>query len=98
MEENIFKRENSEIRVLSLFSGCGGMDFGIEKAGGKVVFANDSSADACQTLRKYFLATEVVQEILKRSVHFPTLMLSSADTLASHSLWLDVAIRRPTTV
>ncbi|EBO9730045.1 DNA cytosine methyltransferase, partial [Salmonella enterica subsp. enterica] len=31
---SVFERENDNIRVLSLFSGCGGMDFGITSAGG----------------------------------------------------------------
>ncbi|MCC4609590.1 DNA cytosine methyltransferase [Xanthomonas campestris pv. zinniae] len=40
--------------VISLFSGCGGMDFGIKAAGGRIVFSNDILTDACKTLEKYF--------------------------------------------
>lgn len=56
---NIFHRDGRRIRVLSLFSGCGGLDFGIEAAGGHVIFANDILEDACNTLEKYFPNTDV---------------------------------------
>lgn len=56
---NIFYRNDENIRVLSLFSGCGGLDFGIEAAGGNVIYANDIFADACKTLEKYFPNTDV---------------------------------------
>lgn len=55
------KKKNSQPRekktipsVISLFSGCGGMDFGIKAAGGRIVFSNDILPDACETLKKYF--------------------------------------------
>jgi len=35
--------------VVSLFSGCGGMDLGFSLAGFKVVWANDNNSDACAT-------------------------------------------------
>lgn len=47
------------LRVVSLFSGCGGMDFGVKAAGGKIVFSNDILPDACETLRKYFPDSKV---------------------------------------
>lgn len=37
---------NSTPRLISLFSGCGGLDLGFEKAGFKRVWANDFDADA----------------------------------------------------
>lgn len=46
--------------VLSLFSGCGGMDLGFEEAGYKVIWANDFEHWACETLRKNFKG-EVVE-------------------------------------
>lgn len=57
--KNIFEKNGEEIRVLSLFSGCGGMDFGVEAAGGHVIFANDILEDACKTLKKYFPNTDI---------------------------------------
>jgi len=56
---NTFHRDGKKIRVLSLFSGCGGLDFGIEAAGGHVIFSNDILEDACKTLKKYFPNTDV---------------------------------------
>jgi len=57
--KKIFERNGEEIRVLSLFSGCGGMDFGVEAAGGHVIFSNDILADACKTLEKYFSGADI---------------------------------------
>lgn len=37
--------------VVSLFSGCGGLDFGMEAAGWEVVYRNDFDRHACNTLR-----------------------------------------------
>ena len=38
-----------KIKVISLFSGCGGLDLGFIKAGFDVIFANDIDPDACKT-------------------------------------------------
>ena len=54
-----FEQDTGEIKVLSLFSGCGGMDFGVEAAGGHVIFSNDILADACKTLEKYFPGADI---------------------------------------
>ncbi len=35
------KTQESSLRVISLFSGCGGMDLGFQKEGYKIIFAND---------------------------------------------------------
>ncbi|MDI6894836.1 MAG: DNA cytosine methyltransferase [Bacillota bacterium] len=37
--------------VLSMFSGCGGMDLGFVQAGFRIVWANDIDPDACATYR-----------------------------------------------
>lgn len=39
------------MRVVSLFSGAGGLDLGLTKAGHRVVWANDNDADAVATYR-----------------------------------------------
>jgi len=51
--------------VLSLFSGCGGMDLGFEQAGHRVVWANDISKSACDTYAKNFPITPLRKDIRK---------------------------------
>jgi DNA (cytosine-5)-methyltransferase 1 len=51
------------IKVASLFSGCGGLDYGFEKTPSfELVFANDFNHHACETYRKNF---KNAQEYLK---------------------------------
>lgn len=38
--------------VISLFSGCGGLDLGFIRAGFDIVFANDIDKEACESYRK----------------------------------------------
>jgi site-specific DNA-cytosine methylase len=40
------------MKVISLFSGAGGMDLGFIEAGFEIVWANDFDADACSSYRK----------------------------------------------
>lgn len=42
-------RLSPKIRLISLFSGCGGMDLPFHEAGFEVTWAIDSNADACKT-------------------------------------------------
>ena len=41
-----------EIDVISLFSGCGGMDLGFHQAGFNIKWANDIEQRACETYAK----------------------------------------------
>lgn len=38
--------KNDKLKLISLFSGCGGMDLGFKKAGFHIVYANDFDSDA----------------------------------------------------
>lgn len=44
-------RPQSSFSAVSLFSGAGGMDVGVQRAGFHVVLANDIDPDACETYR-----------------------------------------------
>ncbi len=44
----MFDHSSSEIRIASLFSGCGGLDHGFEKAGFRIHFAADQNVDAVE--------------------------------------------------
>lgn len=46
---------NKEIKIVSLFSGCGGLDLGFEQVGNyRTVWANDFKHEACETFRNHF--------------------------------------------
>lgn len=49
-EENLNDRPASGLRVLSFFTGCGGLDLGFEQAGFETVYATDIDAESCKTL------------------------------------------------
>jgi len=51
--------------VLSLFSGCGGMDLGFEQAGHKVIWANDVNKAACETYARNFPIAPLIKDIRK---------------------------------
>jgi len=41
-------------KIVSLFSGCGGLDLGFHLEGYKVIWANDNNEDAVKSFEKYF--------------------------------------------
>ena len=50
-------------KVISLFSGCGGLDLGFIKAGFEVIFANDIDKEACESYAKNIGAHIVCKDI-----------------------------------
>lgn len=55
---------NEKLKVVSLFSGCGGLDLGFEQAGLDVIWANDVDKSAVETYQ-YNLNTTVVKGDIK---------------------------------
>ncbi len=45
-------QERNELKIASLFSGCGGLDMGFSSAGFEIVFANDNDPDVWETFEK----------------------------------------------
>lgn len=43
------------MKYISLYSGCGGLDYGFHKSGFELVFANDIDRDSCKTFEQNFL-------------------------------------------
>lgn len=60
------------MKVISLFSGGGGMDFALHDLGVDVVYANDVSKPACDTLGRYFPHTDVVHGDIRELDRFPS--------------------------
>ena len=53
------------MRVISLFSGCGGLDLGFVKAGAEIIWANDIDCDAVKTYKKNIGEHIVCKDIYK---------------------------------
>ena len=59
------------MRAVSLFSGCGGMDIGAERAGARVIYANDVDPDSGQSLKAYMPHTDFVLGDVRSIASFP---------------------------
>jgi DNA (cytosine-5)-methyltransferase 1 len=54
--------KKAEPKILSLFSGCGGLDSGFEIAGYKTVWANDINEYAVKTFETHFGKNIITQK------------------------------------
>lgn len=57
--------------VVSLFSGCGGMDLGLEWAGAKTIYACDIFGDALETLQANIQIPLVEKKDIRKITEFP---------------------------
>ena len=48
------KKDKKQLTIISLFSGCGGLDLSFVKQGFKILWANDFNKWACETYKKNF--------------------------------------------
>lgn len=52
-------------KIVSVFSGAGGIDFGFEKAGFETVFATDIWNKACESLKANFPKSEIICDTIE---------------------------------
>jgi DNA (cytosine-5)-methyltransferase 1 len=60
-EEAGGERSVSELPAISLFSGAGGLDLGVERGGYRITVALDYDRDSCETLRANFPRARVLE-------------------------------------
>lgn len=59
------------LKAVSLFSGCGGFDLGVTRAGVEVIWANDIDACAASAYKSLFPKTEFVNKSIKDVFEIP---------------------------
>src|SRR5262245_35381338 len=59
------ERSVSELTAISLFSGAGGLDLGVERAGYRVLAALEYDSDAAETLRTNFPNAEILERDIR---------------------------------
>jgi DNA (cytosine-5)-methyltransferase 1 len=59
------------MKVVSLFTGCGGTDLGFKLAGHDIIYANDIDGNACKTYKKNFPGVTIVHEDIINVKQFP---------------------------
>lgn len=59
------------LTAVSLFSGCGGFDLGVQSAGVKIIWANDIDPDASAAYRQLFPDVEFVEGDVREVQAFP---------------------------
>jgi len=59
------------LKAVSLFSGCGGFDLGVSRAGVDIIWANDIDASAASAYKSLFPKTEFINKSIKKVTDFP---------------------------
>jgi len=62
---------SNPLTAVSLFSGCGGFDWGAAQAGVKIIWANDCDPAAAAAYRSLFPAVEFHEGDIRKLVEFP---------------------------
>ena len=57
------------MNIISLFSGAGGLDLGLIRAGHKIIWANDNDSDSCETYRRNIGDHIICDDISKINVN-----------------------------
>lgn len=60
--KNNLRVKNQKFKVVSLFTGCGGLDLGFKKAGYEIIFATDKDEDSALSYRANFDSTPYIQK------------------------------------
>jgi DNA (cytosine-5)-methyltransferase 1 len=60
------------IKTVSLFSGCGGFDWGVQQAGAKIIWANDIDSMAASAYKSLFRETEFVLGDIRQIKSIPS--------------------------
>jgi DNA (cytosine-5)-methyltransferase 1 len=60
------KKKTIKLKVVSMFAGCGGLDYAFHKSKKfKVIYANDIDKDSCDTYKNYYKLTPKCKDIKK---------------------------------
>src|SRR5262245_32987924 len=59
------ERSVSDLPAISLFSGAGGLDLGVERAGYRILTSVEYDRDSCETLRLNFPHSRVIERDLR---------------------------------
>lgn len=63
--------KNSSITAVSLFSGCGGFDWGAHQAGAEIIWANDNNPHAAAAYKSLFPKVGFVQDDIRNIQEIP---------------------------
>lgn len=67
-----------KINIVSLFSGCGGLDIGFKKSGFNTILATDNWKIACETLKENKITKNVICEDI-RKINFKEIIKEKVD-------------------